>query len=116
MPELLEKTGVCWEDVMVQNAYHCQLKQPRVTQNMSYLPSLIEVLQPQVVRSDGLGQGPKVILAIGAVAEQLGIKAAVKEPLATAGCCLPGLDDLGEQGHLQEQDIALVPLLAISER
>ncbi len=100
---------------MLQSAYHCQLKQSWVTQNKSYLPGLIEVLQPQVVRSDGLSQGPKVILAIGAVAEQLGIKTAVKQPLAPAGCRLPGLDDLGKQGHLQEQDTALVPLLAMSE-
>ena len=46
---------------MLQSAYHCQLKQPQVTQNKSYLPGFIQVLEPQVMRSNCLGQGPKVI-------------------------------------------------------
>ena len=55
------------------------------------LPDFIQVGQPHVVGGDAVDQRAKVVDGVGAVAEGLRVKAAVKQALAPLGRCLPCL-------------------------
>jgi hypothetical protein len=69
----------------------------------AHLPHFVQVGQPGGMRSNGVNERAIVGHRVGAAAEGLSVKAAVEQPLAPLGCCLPRPHSCIKQQYLQRK-------------
>ena len=70
---------------------------------MAHLPHFVQVGQPGGVCGNGVHERAIVGHRVGAAAEGLSVKAAVKQPLAPLGRCLPCPHNCIKQRHLRRK-------------